>query len=155
MLGSVCRRRFRSAMRDFLSVKSLADHDTENAPFSRYLRLCHVFRIIEASLSEPHMTVHLCAICLYVWYVVWPSPALCRSYTIHCAWYKIFHAIQAACCNVCVLHCASVQRTLPRVQTKLWQLDSSQEQSGDFKQDERRKEGSLSRATIVLLFFFK
>ena len=34
--------------------------------------------------------------------------------SIHCARSKIFRAIKAACCNVCVLHCASVQHTLPR-----------------------------------------
>ena len=49
---------------------------------------------------------------MYVWYDRHPRR---RSYTIHCAHSKIFRAIQTACCNVCVLHCASVQHTLPRV----------------------------------------
>ena len=42
--------------------------------------------------------------------------------TIHCAHSKIFRAIQTACCNVCVLHCASVQHTLPRVQASFKRL---------------------------------
>ena len=50
---------------------------------------------------------------IYVWYDRHPRR---RSYTIHCAHSKIFRAIQTACCNVCVLHCASVQHPLPRVQ---------------------------------------
>ena len=40
--------------------------------------------------------------------MVWPSPARHCSYTIHCAHSKIFRTIQATCCNVYVLHCASV-----------------------------------------------
>ena len=43
---------------------------------------------------------------IYVWYDRHPRR---RSYTIHCAHSKIFRAIQTACYNVCVLHCAHAQ----------------------------------------------
>ena len=63
---------------------------------------------IGASLSEPHidgtfMRELFIYIIMYVWYDRHPRR---RSYTIHCAHSKIFRAIQTACCNVCVLHCA-------------------------------------------------
>ena len=77
-----------------------------------------IVNIIGASLSEPHidetfMRELFIYIYIYVWYDRHPRR---RSYTIHCAHSKIFRAIQTACYNVCVLHCASVQHTLPRVQ---------------------------------------
>ncbi len=79
---------------------------------------------IGASLSEPHIDgtfmhelfINYIYIYMYVWYDRHPRH---RSYTIHCAHSIVFRAIQTACCNVCVLHCASVQHALPRVQARI------------------------------------
>ena len=85
-------------------------------PFPSPLQLIMLL-VIGASLSEPHID-GTCVRDLFIC-MVRPSPALRRSYTIHCERSKIFRAIETACCNVCMLHCASVQHTLPRVQAML------------------------------------
>ena len=88
---------------------------------------------------------------MFVWYNRHPQR---RSYTIRCAHSKIFHAIQATCCNVCVLYHASV--LLPRVQTLYWKINhhrdisihrpKSRERGGDSKKRwEREKDPTVPR----------
>ena len=66
---------------------------------------------IGASLSEPHIDEsHAQSVCLYG-----TTVTRCAAHTQYIVRIQIiFRAIQTACCNVCVLHCASVQLTLPR-----------------------------------------
>ena len=71
--------------------------------------------IIGASLSEPHIDVNHMRevyVCMYG-----TTVTRCAAHMIVLVRVpKIFRAIETACCNVRVLHCASVQRALPRVQ---------------------------------------
>ena len=81
-------------------------------------------RLLQLAQARPTMPAFTSTVCMYVWYDRHPRR---RSYTIHCAHSKIFRAIQTACCNVCVLHCASVQHTLPRVQASFKRFSSSRD----------------------------
>ena len=68
-----------------------------------------MYELVEVYWGEPERAPHRreCrarSVCM-----VRPSPALRRSYTMHCAHSNIFRAVRTARCNVCVLHCASVQ----------------------------------------------
>ena len=67
-----------------------------------------------ASLSEPHMYgTSMCDLFICMYGTSYDRHQHCAAHTqyiiIHCAHSKIFHAKQAAYCNVCVLHCASMQ----------------------------------------------
>ena len=66
-------------------------------------------------MRELYICMYVCMyVCMYGTTVT--RGAAHTQYTVRFPKYSIFRAIQTACCNVCVLHCASVQHTLPRVQ---------------------------------------
>ena len=62
--------------------------------------------IIGASLSEPHIDGNHMRD-LFIWYDRHPRCAAHIQCTVRIQ--NIFRAMRTACCNVCVLHCASVQ----------------------------------------------
>ena len=78
----------------------------------QYTKKC--MYVIGASLSEPHIDDVNVREYLYIWFDRHPCCAAHIQYIV--ARSKIFRTMRIACCNVCVLHCTSVQCILPRVQ---------------------------------------